>query len=261
MVNTKHVFHLVDPSPWPLTGSIGRLLFVTGIARRIHILDFKIKYIGLLLIFITTLLWWRDVSREATLQGKHTKRVERGLRLGILLFIIREVCLFLSFFWSFFHSSLSPNVEVGARWPPIRINPMNPYVVPLLNTTVLLTRGATITWTHIALLKSDWLETYIGFATTVGLGLFFTFLQITEYINRNFTIADSVYGRTFYIATGFHGLHVLIGTLFIRAIWLRHSMGHFSESHHLGIETRAWYWHFVDVVWLFLFLCIYWWRY
>ena len=253
----KHPFHIVDNRPWPITASVGALLFTSGIARSLRNVENKLLWFGLALILITIFQWWRDVSREASLQGKHTTSVEVGLRSGMLLFITREVFFFFTFFWAYFHASLSPNVEIGSRWPPVpRIDPFG---VPLLNTTVLLSRGATITWAHMAVLSSHRIEAGVRFAWTVMLGIFFTLLQVREYLNSRFTISDSVYGRTFFLATGFHGLHVVIGTLFILVMWIRHCWGHFSRVHHFGFEASAWYWHFVDVVWLFLYVRIYWW--
>ena len=256
---SKHPFHLVDPRPWPITGACGTLLLLSGFVRIFTKYDKILIWLGLILLILTISQWWRDVTREATIQGKHTSKVEDGMRIGMLLFIMSEVCFFFAFFWAYFHSSLSPNIEVGAKWPPIRIIAIRPFDVPLLNTTVLLSRGATITWAHMGLLRSERLEVHISLGITISLGCLFTILQWIEYNFSTFSMADSVYGSTFFLATGFHGLHVLIGTLFIIVIWIRQMLGHFSRTHHFGFEGRAWYWHFVDVVWLFLFLCIYWW--
>ena len=258
MVN-KHPFHLVDMRPWPLTGAGGAFFLVMGLSSWINKYDRVLLLIGLVVLLVTIAQWWRDVRRESTYQGKHTCKVENGIRTGIILFITREAFFFLAFFWAFFHSSLRPNVEVGNLWPPSQIEPIHPFEVPLLNTTVLLSRGATITWAHMAILTSKWLEATTRIALTLGLGLFFTTLQGLEYSNCSFTIADSIYGRTFYVATGFHGLHVIFGTIFITTIWFRHLEGHFTSVHHFGFEGRAWYWHFVDVVWLLLFVRVYWW--
>ena len=232
---------------------------MNGLTRWIHKYDKLLFVLGFLVLFFTRLQWWRDIIREATYQGKHTVDVERGLRLGIILFILREVCLFFSFFWAFFHSSLSPSVEIGTVWPPTQIDKVRPFGVPLLNSAILLSRGASLTWAHMSILISLKTESHISLAMTVVLGVIFTALQIMEYSSSHFTLADSIYGGTFYIATGLHGLHVLIGTLFIVTIWIRQISGHFRVSHHFGFEASAWYWHFVDVVWLFLFICIYWW--
>ena len=214
----------------------------------------------MLILTLSLYQWWRDVRREATLQGKHTLKVETGIRGGIFLFIVSELIFFFSFFWTFFHSSLHPSPELG-RWPPQGIDAIQPFGVPLLNTTILVTSGATITWSHHALLHDIWGESRAGIGCTVGLGLLFASLQALEYTYRPFSISDSVYGSVFFVATGFHGLHVIIGSIFIIVIWCRHYSGHFSSKHNFGFEASAWYWHFVDVVWLFLFLRIYWWGY
>jgi len=236
---TKHPFHIVDASPWPLTGSLGRLFLVAGLAAYINKFDHRLIGLGLVLILATILQWWRDVTREATFQGKHTRKVESGIRLGIVLFISSEVFFFLAFFWAFFHASLRPNIEVGSSWPPTGIAAINPFDVPLLNTTILLSSGATITWAHIALIEDRWLEAHISLCVTVGLGIYFTALQAMEYLIARFRMRDGVYGRTFYVATGFHGLHVIIGTTFIAVILYRNMFLHFSRGHHFGFEARA----------------------
>ena len=236
---TKHPFHIVDYRPWPLTGSIGRLCLVAGLAAYAHKYDARLMWAGLGLIFATMIQWWRDVTREATFQGKHTRKVERGIRIGMVLFICSEVFFFLAFFWAFFHASLRPNIEVGSVWPPVGIEAINPFHVPLLNTTILLSSGATITWAHMALMEDNWLEAHLALVVTVLLGLYFTALQGMEYMLAPFTLADGVYGRTFYVATGFHGLHVLIGTTFIGVMLYRNLFYHFSRGHHFGFEARA----------------------
>jgi len=255
----RHPFHIVDSRPWPLSSAMGVFLLASGLAMALNNKDHLIYLLGLLIVLATLLQWWRDVSRESTMQGKHTNKVEDGIRLGMLLFILSEVLFFFTFFWAFFHASLSVGSELGGLWPPKGVDGINPLEVPLLNTTLLLSSGATITWTHIAIMNTIWSETHCGFAATVVLGATFTFIQGLEYMWCSFTITDSVLGRTFYIATGFHGLHVVIGTIFIAVRWLRHHCSHFSPRHHIGFEASAWYWHFVDVVWLLLFICIYWW--
>lgn len=203
--------------------------------------------------------WWRDVAREATLQGRHTGVVELGLRWGIALFIVSEIFFFLSFFWAFFHRSLRATVELGGTWPPIGVTPFNPWQVPLLNTLVLLSSGVRVTWSHHALIEGEVSEALVRLIVTILLGIYFTCLQALEYMEASFSIADRVYGRSFYIATGFHGLHVLVGTTFLIVCANRLYKGHIRPLHHFGFEAAAWYWHFVDVVWLFLFISIYWW--
>lgn len=158
-----------------------------------------------------------------------------------MLFIISEVMFFSSFFWAFFHGSLSPNVEIGSQWPPVGIQPFNPFSVPLLNTIILLSSGIRVTWSHHAIIVGNLLEGIQRLALTVGLGVYFTFIQLLEYTEAPFTFSDSVYGRTFFIATGFHGLHVIVGTLFLLAILVRLNKCSFSISHHFGFEAAAWY--------------------
>ena len=213
---------------------------------------------GLLLVTVAY-RWWADVVREGTYQGLHTNAVQTGLRYGMLLFIVSEVMFFLAFFWAFFHSSVLPSIEIGGVWPPAAIDVLNAFDVPLVNTIVLLTSGATCTWAHHSIVAGDKNGAVNGLLLTVALGVFFTALQGMEYVDAGFTIADGVYGSTFFLATGFHGFHVLIGTTFLLVCLFRQLKNHFSTSHHFGFEAAAWYWHFVDVVWLFLFVSIYWW--
>jgi len=253
-------YHLVEIRPWPLTGSLGALFLTTGLAKWFHGGRLTLAFIGILIIILTIIVWWRDVIREATFQGYHTSVVVRGLKIGIILFIVSEICFFFAFFWAFFHSSLNPDSPVlGGVWPPLGINCLDPWGVPFLNTVVLLSSGVTVTWAHHALVAGLRDETLTALFVTIGLGIYFTFLQLGEYIETSFTIADSVYGATFFVATGFHGLHVIIGTIFLIVAYIRIYKYHFSTTHHVGFESAIWYWHFVDVVWLFLFASIYWW--
>lgn len=256
---TRQPFHLVEYSPWPLTGSIGALSLTTGLAAWFHGYGINCIILGIIIILLTILQWWRDIIREGTFLGHHTSLVSNGLRWGIILFITSEVLFFFAFFWAFFHSSLSPTPEIGCCWPPIGITPLNPFSIPLLNTAVLLASGVTVTWAHHRIIEGDRRRTIQALFFTILLGGYFTFLQANEYFEAPFTIADRVYGSTFFVATGFHGLHVLIGSTFLFVCWLRTYLHHFSTGHHFGFEAAAWYWHFVDVVWIFLYLCIYWW--
>nr|UBN09004.1 cytochrome c oxidase subunit 3 [Panesthia tryoni tryoni] len=257
--HNNHPFHLVDKSPWPLTGAIGALITMTGLIKWFHLYNNQLIFIGFTIMILTMIQWWRDIVREGTYQGLHTKFVTKGLRWGMILFIVSEVFFFISFFWAFFHSSLSPTIEIGSLWPPTGIQPFNPLQIPLLNTAILLSSGVTVTWAHHGLLENNYNQTFQGLFLTIILGIYFTALQAYEYLEASFTIADSVYGSTFFMATGFHGLHVIIGTTFLLTCFLRHLFYHFSSNHHFGFEAAAWYWHFVDVVWLFLYISIYWW--
>lgn len=259
IVKSNHSFHLVDQSPWPLTAALGALILTSGMVKWFHHFSLNIIILGLIILILTTYQWWRDISREGAFQGLHSKVVSKGLRWGIILFITSEVLFFFSFFWAFFHSSLSPTIEIGLLWPPSGITPFNAIQVPLLNTIILLSSGVTVTWAHHALIENNFTQTAQGLFLTITLGVYFTSLQALEYWEASFSIADSVYGAAFFVATGFHGLHVLIGTTFLLICLIRHLICQFSHSHHFGFEAAAWYWHFVDVVWLFLYISIYWW--
>nr|UGW52229.1 cytochrome c oxidase subunit III [Gonodactylus sp. SIO BIC C12730] len=254
-----HPYHLVDMSPWPLTGSISAMMLTTGLVKWFHKFQIDLFALGILAVLLTMIQWWRDITREGTYQGLHTSIVTIGLRWGMILFITSEVLFFFSFFWAFFHSSLAPTVEIGTSWPPAGIMPFNPFQIPLLNTAILLSSGATVTWAHHAIMESNHTQAIQGLGITILLGVYFTALQALEYFEASFTIADSVYGSTFFVATGFHGLHVIIGSSFLAVCFYRLYMCHFSSHHHFGFEAAAWYWHFVDVVWLFLYISIYWW--
>lgn len=254
-------YHLVDNSPWPLLGSL--TCFVLTISGVLYMKGFQygliLLYISLILLLLTFFFWFRDIIREATFQGHHTKKVRKGLQLGMILFIVSEIFFFAAFFWAYFHSSLTPAVELGAVWPPKGIVILNPWNVPLLNTVLLLSSGATVTWAHFAIIANNRREAILALILTVIFALLFTALQGLEYYEASFTIADSVYGSTFFMATGFHGFHVIIGTIFLTVSLIRLVKYHLTNLHHFGFEAATWYWHFVDVVWLFLFVSIYWW--
>lgn len=205
--------------------------------------------------------WVTDTISERLYQGNHTSIIVRLIKKGIILFILSEVIFFFSFFWTFFHSSLNPAVDLGYVWPPSGITPINPFLVPFLNTLILVSSGVRVTFSHHSMLNHNKDKNLIWLTITVILGLYFTFLQYEEYLTASFSIMDSVYGSIFFMATGFHGLHVIIGSLFLLVRLIRLYFNQFSSFHHVGFETACWYWHFVDLVWLFLFIFIYWWAY
>jgi len=261
MTKKFHPFHLVTPSPWPFL--ISMAAFVTAIGATMYMHSYTkggfTLCFGLIHVLIIMSLWWRDVVREGTFEGMHTKRVQAGLKLGFILFIVSEIMFFFGFFWAFFHSALSPSIAIGCIWPPAGITPFNPMSTPLVNTCVLLLSGATITYTHHALVNGDYGKTFVGFAETTFYALIFTYLQLHEYRHAPFAISDGIFGSVFYLITGLHGFHVIIGTLFIIVCFIRFQRLHFTRGHHLGFEFSAWYWHFVDVVWLFVYMMIYIW--
>ena len=252
----KHPYHLVDPSPWPLLGAIAGGVMATGGVLFMHGHGTAVLIIGTILVLATMFVWWRDVRREATFEGYHTPVVQIGMRFGMALFIASEVMFFAAFFWAFFTSSLFP---VGGVWPPKGITPFNPFEFPFLNTLILLLSGTTVTWAHHSLLEGNYKGLIQGLTVTVLLGLSFTCVQVYEYTHAAFHFTGGIYPSTFFMATGFHGFHVIIGTTFLAVCLWRSKRGDFTPTHHFGLEAAAWYWHFVDVVWLFLFVCIYWW--
>lgn len=260
-LKTTHSYHLVDPSPWPLLASLGAFMFTSGLILYMHkfIGGWQLLMTGFTLILYIMYTWWRDVIREATFEDQHTITVQKGLRLGMILFIISEIMFFFAFFWAFFHSSVAPVFNIGGVWPPKAISTINTFTIPLTNTFLLLTSGATVTWAHHALLMRAKKHTLIALIFTITLATLFTCLQGLEYINSPFNISDGVYGSCFYMATGFHGFHVFVGTIALIVSFIRIILNHFTNKHHFGFESAIWYWHFVDVVWLFLFINIYWW--
>ncbi len=270
----NHDYHLVDPSPWPLIGSIGAfamavgaIMWMKGLALFGMKMGSLLFGIGFIIVLYVMFMWWRDVINEAEHKGDHTRVVQISHRYGMILFIASEVMFFVAWFWAFFDASLFYNEAIQTsrveftkgHWPPTGTKVFDPWHLPLLNTLILLTSGTTVTYAHHALLHNDRNGVKLGLIATVILGALFTAVQAYEYAHAPFGFKESIYGATFFMATGFHGFHVLIGTIFLLVCLIRVYQGHFTPKQHLGFEFAAWYWHFVDVVWLFLFVSIYIW--
>jgi cytochrome c oxidase subunit 3 len=264
----NHDYHLVNPSPWPFIGAMSSFVLAIGVITWLH----KVAWgplafaVGLIGVLYTMLMWWWDVVKEAE-HGDHTPVVQMHHRYGMILFIASEVMFFVAWFWAYFNIALFPNEAhefartevVGGVWPPKGIETFDPWHLPLLNTLILLTSGTTVTWAHHALLEGDKQGVRNGLICTILLGILFTLCQAFEYSHAAFDFSGHIYGATFFMATGFHGFHVIVGTIFLAVCLYRAYLDQFTIRHHLGFEFAAWYWHFVDVVWLFLFACIYVW--
>ena len=259
----KQPYHLVNPSPWPICASFGGGLLVLGIVFAAHYGNYWALVLGTLVTVGTATMWWLDVLRESRTPGLHSPVVRLGLRYGMLFFIASEVMFFVSFFWAFFHFALYPIHVLGTAdptWPPQGIHTFDPFYLPFLNTMILLLSGTTVTWAHHSLIEGDRRGLIMALGITVLLGMSFTGFQALEYSDAPFAFSGGgIYPSVFFLATGFHGFHVIVGTIFLVVCWFRAKDGQFSPARHFGFEAAAWYWHFVDVVWLFLFVAIYWW--
>uniref|UniRef100_UPI0030E1E0FD cytochrome c oxidase subunit III n=1 Tax=Cosmolaelaps hrdyi TaxID=3126097 RepID=UPI0030E1E0FD len=254
-----HPFHMVSPSPWPILGSIFSFMFFSSMIFYFHLNESNYLLLNIFMINLIFFQWWRDIIRESLFLGEHSKLIQKGLKLGMILFIVSEIFFFFSFFWGFFHNFLAPDIFLGMMWPPYGILMFNPYHIPLLNTIILLSSGFSITLSHHALLNFNFKLSFFSLLLTLMLGIYFSCLQLFEYMNSNFSFNDSIFGSTFFLTTGFHGLHVLIGSTFLFINIIRINFFQLNLLNHLSFEFSAWYWHFVDVVWIFLFSFIYWW--
>ena len=257
----SHPFHLVSPSPWPLYTSIALFTLATSGTLSMHNFSnaYYTFYVAFVVVVAAMSLWFRDIIAEGTFLGNHTLAVQRGINLGVILFIVSEALFFLAIFWAFFHSALTPTIELGGQWPPMGIEPVNPFELPLLNTVILLSSGATVTYAHHSLIQGKRSGALYGSIATIALAVIFTGFQGLEYSVSSFTISDGVFGTCFFFGTGFHGLHVMVGTAFLAVALWRIYAYHLTDNHHLGFEGGILYWHFVDVVWLFLYISVYYW--
>lgn len=261
----NHDYHILNPSLWPLMGAIGGFVMLAGMVGYMHDTWAGpwVALIGLFIVLFTMYVWWRDVAIEAD-SGDHTPVVMIGIRYGVILFIISEVMFFLAWFWNFFKHALYPmgpqSPAVDGIWPPAGIETFDPWHLPLINTLILLCSGAAATWAHHAIAHENNRRDLVnGLILAIVLGVMFTLFQAYEYSHAAFGFSGNIYGATFFMATGFHGFHVIIGTIFLTVCLIRALYGGLTPEHHLGFEAAAWYWHFVDVVWLFLFFAVYVW--
>lgn len=261
MQKISNPFHLIPLSPWPIfiSFSLLRISFLILSALSINKIFIQLILIIILTLFFFSFLWWRDLKYESTLQGNHRPTIINLLKFSIIIFISSEVIFFVRFFWAFFNRRISPNIEIGSIWPPQGIYVFQPIEIPLLNSIILLSSGATITWSHHAFLNNNINQRIIALTITILLGIIFTIFQGIEYYESKFSFSDSIYGSSFFITTGFHGIHVLIGSIFLTVSLIRILKIENSKYHFISFDLRAWYWHFVDIIWLLLFVSIYWW--
>lgn len=257
----KHLFHIVDPSCWPLVTALAAFLFVSGLAFYMHRIYWGgwVVLAGFICLILSALGWFSEIIEEATFLGFHTLVVRNGLKSGFLLFIVSEIMLFFGFFWAFFHSSFCPSVELGSIWPPVGLVTISVMDYPFLNTAILIVSGFAVTWVHRGVAIGSFREALDGFILTLLLGIIFLFFQILEYYDSLFSLNDGVYASTFFMLTGLHGCHVFIGVVFLFVCLLRLVLNHFLSNHYLGLVFAIWYWHFVDGVWIVLFLTLYCW--
>lgn len=255
----KHPYHLVDPSPWPFIGSMSAFVMAIGAVLFMHAEISWVLILGFVGVLGTMAGWFWQVIQEAEYQGYHNPVVQVGMRYGMALFIASEVMFFVAWFWAYFNAALFPTIQIEGKWPPPGVETFDTWDLPFLNTLILLTSGIAVTWAHHALREGNRKHFLQGLLLTIFLGICFTCVQAFEYSHAAFGFREGIYSSTFYLATGFHGFHVLVGTIFLIVCYFRGRAGHFTADHHFGFEAAAWYWHFVDVVWLFLFVSIYWW--
>ncbi len=258
----NHDYHILNPSIWPFLGALGGFIMLGGAVLWFHDITPWVFAIGLALVLFVMYGWWSDMIAEAE-AGDHTPVVMLGLRYGMILFIISEVMFFVAWFWNFIKNALYPLSDnypaVDGQWPPAGIETFDPWQLPLINTLILLCSGAFATWAHHAIQHDDRKGLVRGLIGAIVLGVLFTVFQAIEYAEAPFSFSGNIYGASFFMATGFHGFHVIVGTIFLAVCLIRALKGQMNSKHHLGFEAAAWYWHFVDVVWLFLFATIYVW--
>ena len=258
-------YYLPEPSRWPIVGSIGLFFLALGAVFTMNAVSggWYIVLVGAIVMTYMLFGWFGTVIRESE-SGKYNKQVDVSFRWSMSWFIFSEVMFFAAWFWSFFKHAMYPmgpdSPRVDGVWPPVGIETFDPFHLPLINTLILLCSGAAATWAHHALVHEENREDMkMGLWIAIALGAVFTLFQAYEYSHAAFGFSGNIYGANFFMATGFHGFHVLVGTIFLFICLMRTYRGHFTAKSHIGFEAAAWYWHFVDVVWLFLFFAVYIW--
>jgi len=254
-----YLYALTGPSLWPLLCGLSLAGLLGGNVFWFYRHSFRLVLLGLISLVVLSFLWTQDLARESNYLGKHAQSSQIRFKLGMLLFIFSEVIFFFRFFWTFLHFRLNPIGDIGLSWPPNSVCPLDPFRVPLLNTFILVSSGRTLTLSHHYLLGGYLNSRKIWLILTLILAVAFTLCQGFEYFQAFYRIRMSNYGRIFFLSTGFHGSHVLAGTNLLLISLIKLFRSNYNGWHHIRFETAAWYWHFVDVVWLGLFSLVYWW--
>lgn len=259
MLTKANPFFLVDKSPWPICIGMSVLPIGGGLVLYIHGHSLLVFLGGFILVILIAKNWIGDIVKESTFIGLHTKSVKSSLLIGLFLLIVSEVIFFFSFFWALFHRALAPSIEIGTQWPPIFINILNPLTWPLFNSVLLVSSGAIVNLSFIYFIMKKNSYSIFWLNIRILLGVLFTSTQAFEFWSCRFTIRDGIFGTCFFVMTGFHGLHVIVGIIILTVQIIRIKNNHLSSNHRVGLVFAIWYWHFVDVVWLFLYLVIYLW--
>nr|YP_009710894.1 cytochrome c oxidase subunit III [Ptilonyssus chloris]QGA47497.1 cytochrome c oxidase subunit III [Ptilonyssus chloris] len=257
---TKQPYSLMKNSPWPIILSFSLFNMMSMCIMYMYKYNMSMLFMMMnsTIMLLNCYQWWRDMNRESTFQGMYTYIMMNNYKLSMITFIMSEILFFISFFWCFFHFYLSPDIEIGLNWPPSGITPFNPYSIPLLNTMILLSSGFSLTWSHHSIITKNYNMALYSLLLTIIMGIIFTMTQMYEYMQASFCLNDSNFGSIFYLSTGFHGVHVIIGTLFLMVNMFRMYMMYFNKKNHFSFEAAAWYWHFVDVIWIMLYSMMYW---
>lgn len=257
----KSLFFLLTPSPWPLFGAFSAFFMLASLAAYFNFFENALHcfFLGLILVSLTFIFWCKDLVREATFLGRFSSLLEKNSYWGFGLFILSEALLFMSFFWAFFHASLEAGIELGTYWPPIEALAMDDLFIPIANTVFLLASGAALTWAQYGLIAGRLKEFTWGMHFVFAYAFWFMTSQWTEYLFASHYINDGAFGSTMYLITAFHGMHVLIGSIFLFVCYIKIYLGHYTPLDYVTLTLAAWYWHFVDIVWIAVFSWVYIW--
>nr|AAT99392.2 cytochrome oxidase subunit III [Vasdavidius concursus] len=257
----NQMFHILPVSPWPILSSLNLMNIAMSMIYLISSsLKWKILLIWIVMMIIIMTMWWSDILSETIMNGDHTLKVNMGLSMGMVMFIVSELMFFFSFFWMYFYLSLSPDIELMMNWPPYGVEKVSYSDLPLLNTAILLLSGFFVTWSHYSVMMGKMYNFFKSLYFCIFLGIYFSIIQLYEYFQASFDFSMSSFGSAFFILTGFHGFHVIVGITFLMVNLLMFKNNQKSFLILTSFDFSIWYWHFVDIIWMFLFIVIYWWK-